>query len=969
MNTYFLWGSIGVLAISLIVGLLVGLVRGLKRSSLHLIFFVASVLLAFFIAKPVTNAILGVNITMDGTSYTINELILKMIQTNFDISSFETAREFILNLPNAIISPFMFLILTTVAIWIFDVVYLIVARLVFGPKKKDFEKNKPYRAYGAIIGLVEGFMCLFILFAPITSLTKTYAEISDLESNTTQTAQILENTQSNKMKTIGETVSEIVPQGVNEAILAYNNSVIGKISGAGGLDNALFDYMSNFELNGEKIEFRKELVSMTSVYDEFVVVYNNVLDNNYSDIDLSNLKMSLEDFLNKGMFKTLVADTVNDIVVKFDTIKESMGLSNLPPIVQDIIADLQTVFEQEGFSTYEYLKNDILKLVDTFDVIFQENLISKYQNIEDKSLENILTFVDTNSTSIGTIAKDILKLNLVKDSFNSIGKLASQKIEEMFTNEEHLEIALNTNITNKDKMIDDVLGAVDKFLELNKKISISDLLSSSDIVGTITNITDLDGVLTSVGETFDNLRNLEILTLPATETRLEKVYVLDNILKIYGLDLLGDEVYLTKDATTKTPLNTYSAFFNYIKTPIMTARDLGLTDIGKDGVTFDTILDNVLTGLSTNEELLADIMLPFYQLNAMDLKTLVFDNIIDQLSSNISMLDFEEVKSADDYKLWKEEFKLIGKTLNNLNFGDIEGKTYVKYLLSEGADIKELMQTMLNDGKLSQVFKPIFTAKTFKSLTKDIFDTIDSSISDLTGSTIVTFADKASLTKLEDSQVRTNTISTIEELLAITLNNDLSNANSNALTLFGQVLEVLRVNAYNEGAKDGVFNEIFTHVVWYMTGDNISGDSTKFDGLEANSNANDIKKYIGITDPQDYYTYDNFESVMAEIQDVLDFADMLSTGLDGTSISDTETYANKVKELIDAMDKTETEKVTIINNMTQMLTVTEKSLLTNEEHTQYDSLLETAITNVYGEGNEVGTALISLFTYNPTTTE
>lgn len=970
MSVYFLWGSIGLLALFLIIGLLTGLGRGLKRSSLHLLFFVVSVLLAFFITKPVTNAVLGISVTVDGSPCTLNELILNMIQTNFDISSFGTANEFLLNIPAAIVSPFMFIILTLLSNLVFDIIYLIVARISFGSKKKDFEKHKPYRAYGAVVGLVEGFLFLFVLFAPMTSLTQTYAEIADLQTNAVETAQIMENDEqsSEKLKTIGQTVSELLPAEVNEAILAYNNCAIGKIAGAGGIDNAFFDYLSNFDLHGEKIEFRKELVSMTNIYDDFVVVYNNAIDQNYEEIDLTSLKTSLEDFLNRGMFKTLVADTVNDLVVKFDDIKDALGLSTLPDIAQDIIGDLQSVFGAQNFNTYEYLKNDILKIVDTFDTIFKKDLIAKFQNVEDNSFEGILNVVDANSEAIGTIAKDIFKLNIVKDSFDSIGKFASQKIEESLKNDKNLEIALNTNITNKDKMIDDVLGAVDSFMNLNGKLNISDLLASEDIIDTITSIEDLDGTLTSVGQTFDSLRNLELLVLPETAERPERVYVFDNILKLYDLDLLGDEVYLTKDATEKTPLDTYSKFFNFIKTPIIAARDLGLTDIGKEGVTFDSVLDNVLSGVSQNEDLLNDIMLPFYQLDAMNLRSLVFDNIIGQLSENVTMLDFEEVKELDDFHVWREEFKLIGKTLNTLNSGNIENKTYFKYLMQDGSDMQELLKVMLKDNTLSDMLNPVFTAKTFRTLSKEIFDSIDKSISSLTGTEIVTFKDKKSLEKLEDATIRANTINTVESLLDITLNNDLSSENSNALSLYGEILEILRVDAYNNDAKDGVFNEIFTHVIWYLTGDNISSDSTKFEGLEANSNATDIKKYIGIEDPQDYYTYENFVVIMTEIQEVLDFADTLSKGLENIEISNTQAYAEKVKEIIDTMDKTEAEKVETINNMKQMLASTDSSLLTDEEHNQYDEVLSEAIKTVYGQTNEVGTALITLFTFNPTTT-
>ena len=143
MATIVMWVGIGVLALFLLIGMIAGLIRGLKRSSLHILFLIGSVVLAFFITKPITELILNCKITVDGSQLTISEFIIKQIQTNFDISSFDTATEFLLKLPNAIVSPILFIALTFVAFGVFDIIYLIVARLAFGSKKKDFEKSNP----------------------------------------------------------------------------------------------------------------------------------------------------------------------------------------------------------------------------------------------------------------------------------------------------------------------------------------------------------------------------------------------------------------------------------------------------------------------------------------------------------------------------------------------------------------------------------------------------------------------------------------------------------------------------------------------------------------------------------------------------------------------------------------------------------------------------------------------------------
>ena len=982
MATIVMWVGIGVLALFLLIGMIAGLIRGLKRSSLHILFLIGSVVLAFFITKPITELILNCKITIDGSQLTISEFIIKQIQTNFDISSFDTATEFLLKLPNAIVSPILFIALTFVAFGVFDIIYLIVARLAFGSKKKDFEKSKPYRAYGALVGIVEGFMFLFVLFAPLSSLTKTYQELAQLppSSETTMLVNAGEGgegtdggtQEKTKMKTIAEKLNEILPKEVNEAIFAYNDCVVGKIAGAGGLDNALFDYLSNFKLEGEKIEFRKEIISMADVYDDTVVIYNYTVDKNYSIIDLGSFKKSISVFMDKGIFKTVVSNTVKDFVLKFDEVKEKLGLTALPQLVEDVVKELQTKFSEENFDIYEYLKNDVLQLVDTLAEVFRSDIITKFNAVEKKSLTNILNVVGENNDSIKTIVKDFFKLNLVKDSFNSFGKFASEKLSGILNNEKGLEIALNTNIVDKEKMVDDVLAAVDKFLDLDKVLNISSLLESTDIIATLTKIDDLGGALDKAGDAFDTLRNLEIFVLPVTETRPQTTYVFDNILSLYNLEILNDEVYLTPEAPTKTKLDTYTKFFSYIKQPIVTAKDLGLTDIGKEGTNFDTVLDKILFGLNTRESLLSDILLPFYQLKAMDLKTLVFDNVVNQLGSaenTNGLLSFDKVKTeanADTTKggvgVWNREFVLIGKTLNALNKGSVtvgtSNKTYLKALLDTSSNYDDIFKAMVNasTNDFESALAPIFTAVSFEGLTKDIFNNVDTSIGNITGIKPTTSLENLSSTK-------ENTISTIKTLLKITLN-------SENLTLqeMGQILDALKVNAYNTGTKDGVLNEVFANIIWYMTGDDITGTG-KFSSGTPNENAKDVKAYLEVSASDNfvgYYTYESYEDAMKKLDETIDFATSLNNKLSGITLAD-DTIADYVAGFKSALDeltgKTEEEKVEIINNMKKLIdnNADRANILSDSDKTTYGNRIVGVIDSTEsGLSASVGTALKNL---------
>ena len=134
-------------------------------------------------------------------------------------------------------------------------------------------------------------------------------------------------------------------------------------------------------------------------------------------------------------------------------------MKELPTFVQDVITELKTKFQEENFNAYEYLKHDILKVVDIIESVVKADLISSFENVQDKNLTNYLSIIDQKNEDVKGVAKDILSLNIITDSFNSFGKMVSEKIGEMFKNEDGLEIGLNINVQNKDQMADELLDA------------------------------------------------------------------------------------------------------------------------------------------------------------------------------------------------------------------------------------------------------------------------------------------------------------------------------------------------------------------------------------------------------------------------------------------------------------------------------------------------------------------------------
>ena len=940
------WGIVGVFALFLLVGFLIGLVRGIKRAGVHIGFIVLSLILAFLLTKTITGLVLGIKLNIGGTPTTISDYIIKMIEENFDLSNYKAASDFVAGLPVAIASPFVFIAIETITYFFFDIIYLIVARVSFGKKKEDFKNHKPNRLLGALVGTIEGFVLMFMIFAPVTSLTSTFAQLTAEDENASSSSVVHASSSSNKLETFGQMILKSVPEEVLSYVDLYNNSVIGKVVSVGGLNNTMFDSMANLKIGGQKVVVRKDLVSIADTYNSFVVVYNAVQDKNY-EVSVEKLTACIDKFLDGGLFKAVVVPTIKDIVINYETAKEDLNL-NLPEMLEKMVKNLKTTFEQEDFDAYKYIRSDLSVLMDIADESFKNKLVKNVAefNFNNAGAEEILEFVNDNSASVKKEFTKLVKMNLVNDNFDIVVDAAQDKLASSIEN-----LELNPNVSNKEQLIDDVVAIAEEVKTVNEKTKIADLVKG-DLIEKLNELNELDinTVLTSVGNILDKARSMEILTLPVEEgVRENPVYVIDEVLKGYDVELLGDTVYLLDGTTQK--LDTYTKFLSYIKGPIIKAKNLGLLNVVVGDASFDDVEETVLSEFKVNENLLNEMLLPLYQIrkttenpDKLDLKEKVFDVVVDMLADNVSILNFAGVKSEDNLLTWKSEFGYIGETINILNADSTAlGKTYYEYVKETGYDIETLLDAMLDEDALENVLDKVFTAKVFANLKTDVFDTLDTKIGDFTGEKPTTDLTNLAATKAA-------TIQTIVELLEETRGVSTFDGKEN-LVKVGEILDLLKTNA-NLAERNGVFKAIFENVVWYATNDARVNETIYSGKTSANENAADVKAYLNAADGAEYFDI-NYTNKMTELKAVVDLADDIKAKTEGVNVK-TKEFIEKVKEATDASTVDVAENLqTLFNNKGEKLTT---ETFTDAEKVAARGFVD----EVYGAGDAVGTILKDL---------
>ena len=167
-----------VFIVILVIGFFIGFWRGLKRSTASLIFGLVGALLAFFLTPVITKAILGINITADGTQTSINNYLVEMIKSaSEDIEALVNANpnleSFFAQLPSALANVVVFIVLTAVVELIMYIIYRIIASI--------FLKYKPgakkHRITGGVVGAIKTLIIVVFAFMPLSALIGTLNNI------------------------------------------------------------------------------------------------------------------------------------------------------------------------------------------------------------------------------------------------------------------------------------------------------------------------------------------------------------------------------------------------------------------------------------------------------------------------------------------------------------------------------------------------------------------------------------------------------------------------------------------------------------------------------------------------------------------------------------------------------------------------------------------------------------------------
>lgn len=761
-----------VFIVILVIGFFIGFWRGLKRSTASLIFGLVGALLAFFLTPVITNAILGINITVNGTQTSINNYLVEMIKSaSEDIEALVNANpnleSFFAQLPSALVNVVVFIVLTVVIELIMYIIYKIIASIFLRYKPGA----KKHRITGGVVGAIKTLIIVVFAFMPLSALIGTLNNImyedtyfvEQVQADTTvanaEDSEIIiddgesedqtgegqqEGEQTTEETKVNSLIDEYIPSEVKNVISGLENNALIKISKVFGLDNYVFDYLSQVTVDGEKVEVRKDIENVYPMIN-FVYQLRTFYDEeglvNLKNADLDRIEKYFNNFVDSGLFQSVLASTVANVIENYQDyafIADSQIVQEYGIILDDLKANLSnlTTTKEKG----EYFASDFKNLFSAFKTLAKSGALDQVKDLSGlNEILNVLTS-DKNLTVLQSALENVFSMNTIQDSISSVIKVTFEKIlnEEVsdledssnYTDEQWKN--LSVNFTNILKLVGDINSGFSGGLEGVIKDPASILDESSET---------LSATLSSLGSLLDELLNIDLFKT----TTGENTTIFDGILTEYKLTLPSGTVLkvntnesgeLVKEEVT---ISSYKELFEFVTPTLITVKDNNLYSIITSGSDAQSLLQTLADKIAKNDGdtvagdkyLLHKIVLPLYQIDFTN------ELIVSNLQSALGEDEIITFVNIDTIEEWESELNYISSLITkvnttSVNIGSQEQPNYQTYLqIILSGDYNTLINN-LQEEDVDGIFRPILEAQCTENLKTQVISLINENINSIT---------------------------------------------------------------------------------------------------------------------------------------------------------------------------------------------------------------------------------------------
>lgn len=512
-----------IFALCIIAGFLWGLKRGIKKSATRIAFIAGCLLIAFFIAMPITKLIVNTDVSsivhyegQNGVECkTLNDIIVDVvisidesIKEAYDNS--ESLRALINALPVMIMQSIIFVL----AFWILKllswIIYAILAKCLWGKRKKSKEekakekqenrtvqngrviengnvqqvsekKVKKHRLLGACVGTVQGLMIAFFTMIPLAGV----ASIVGSVDKTAKAVSASENTSEDNtlnLEPLGTLLRGALGDDVVNALTAYDRSALGVMCGWTGIDDVTFDMQSSAKIGGKNTKLRKEVISIANAYDQATKIKSL----NLSTLDFDTIQ-KLFDYLFASNALTSITDELLPYYVN-KTVNKSTDMD------KDIKAFLTLYLDSYNTPTMGELKNDMSSIITAMKLIQSNDVFALVEG-------------DFNVDSLIDVLQKDGEENPVKDIFTALtGSTTIQKV---------LQVSVNFMLDKLSEELTNINGS-----EIAVEHVTFDTINwnavNDEVPQVINNIMDLYKQYNVEGSTEDKVKNVNFVKIGST---------------------------------------------------------------------------------------------------------------------------------------------------------------------------------------------------------------------------------------------------------------------------------------------------------------------------------------------------------------------------------------------------------------------------------------------------------------------
>ncbi len=542
----------------IILGFVFGWIRGLNKSLVRILMVLICAVLAFFIAPPISKAVLSMNISKltGGSAATVEALIMDMLKkipmVQDALNGSATLQNFILAIPQMLVNVVLFIVLFFLLKWFTMIIYWIVAGVCFNKKKMTGKEKHGF--IGAVIGAVQGLIVAIVILVPCFGFVETAKPVVKAMQAEEQTT----TTQNELDKYVGE---------AETYVKAVDNNWIVKVMGAVGvkqLSVSMFDNLTTVKKNKVEYGLRQEVKTIANVYPDIRIIMDSKFD-----LESEETVTALQNVVDKIYDSKVLAGTINEIVPYASRVWLGLETDENGNKVTTFFGMSKPTIKDEKI---DELFNDILEKFAEPDVDIENDINVTIKLLKELQKTHIMEVVSGKRNIM-----DVLKLPENKTMISDIITTAveSDTLKTMLNR----VVGVGMNFVYDALKIDSsTIDEIDKNLKPDwslEKVYFQNIFNDVfDIYDQIKNSTEESPIysldLAKLGNVFDNMRKSTLLktsskqimhqlltspeivdeavtTLDPLRLKLEEVWDDDTVSLTASFDSMGKALKLAKD--------------------------------------------------------------------------------------------------------------------------------------------------------------------------------------------------------------------------------------------------------------------------------------------------------------------------------------------------------------------------------------------------------------------------------------